>query len=79
MLAPGAEFWLDVVRDARIGRGAHVPVAQAFRLEVCSCCGVVTVGAKTLPLEVVSHRILWHTWQLEVVKLDCGKHGTDLL
>ena len=23
-------------------------VAQAFRLEVCSCCGVVTVGAKTL-------------------------------
>lgn len=66
-------------RDARIGRSAHIPVAQAFRLEVCSCRGVVTVGAKTITLEGVSYRILWHTWLLEVVKLDCGKHGTDVL
>jgi len=44
-----AEFWLDTVPRCPHGRKrAHIPVAQAFRPEVCSCCGVVAVEAKTL-------------------------------
>jgi hypothetical protein len=76
-------------RDARIGRRAHIPVAQAFRLEVCSCCGVVTVGAKTLTpargelqnplarLAVGSCEVrLWEARNRSIVKL---KEGLELL
>jgi hypothetical protein len=42
-----AEFWLDTVPRCPHGRKrAHIPVAQAFRPEVCSSCGVVAVEAK---------------------------------
>jgi hypothetical protein len=44
-----AEFWLDtVLRCPRWRKRAHIPVAQTLRPGVCSCCGVVVVGAKTL-------------------------------
>lgn len=49
LLVRDAEFWLDTVPRCPHGRKrAHIPVAQAFRTEACSCCGVDAVEAKTL-------------------------------
>ena len=65
VLVRDAEFWLDTVPRCPHGRKrAHIPVAQAFRPEVCPCCGVVAVEAKTSPLDGVSYRIPRFTWKL---------------
>jgi len=35
-----------------LGRTGHIPVAQAFRPEVCSGRGMIAVGAKNLAPQV---------------------------